>query len=169
MAASSLCFSESSNHELIHRFYTAFSSGDADNMVACYHADVVFTDPAFGTLKGEKAGAMWRMLVERSKGQLQISFDSIEADASRGSAHWVAEYVFSATGRKVVNRISAEFEFKDGLIFRHTDHFDFWRWSRQALGWKGLVFGWTPWMQKKVQHQTNRALEKYMQKDSLKK
>lgn len=162
MATSRLSFSEETNRKLINQFYTAFSAGDADKMVSCYHQDVVFTDPAFGILKGEKAGAMWHMLVERSKGQLQITFDSIEADAYRGSAHWVAEYVFSATGRKVVNRISARFEFQDGLIIRHTDHFEFWRWARQALGWKGWLLGWTNFMQQKMQQQTTRALEKHM-------
>lgn len=151
-----------SNEATIRRFYDAFSAANPDQMANCYHRDVVFSDPAFGRLQGEKVPAMWRMLLERSKDQLQISCDSIEADASRGSARWVAEYVFSATGRKVVNRISARFEFQDGLIIRHSDHFDFWRWSRQALGWKGLLFGWTTWMKKKVNQQTNRALEKYM-------
>lgn len=149
--------------ELIRKLYRSFASGDADGMAACYHTDIVFEDPAFGVLRRKEVAAMWRMLLERSKGQLQVSFDSVQADDATGSAQWVAEYVFQTTGCKVVNRVSAKFEFNDGFIVRHTDNFDFWRWSRQALGWKGLLLGWTPWMQKKVQQQTNRALEKYSQ------
>ena len=56
------------------------------------------------------------------------------------SAHWEAHYLFSATGRKVLNRIDAEFEFDHaGLIVRHRDRFDFWAWSRQALGLPGVA------------------------------
>jgi hypothetical protein len=30
---------------------------------------------------------------------------------------------------------------KEGLIIEHRDHFELWRWSRQALGLKGLLLG----------------------------
>ena len=52
----------------------------------------------------------------------------------------VATYTFSATGRTVVNRIRARFDFRDGKIVRHVDSFDLWRWrvrhsaSRLAAG-----------------------------------
>jgi hypothetical protein len=36
------------------------------------------------------------------------------------------------------------------LIVEHVDRFNFWRWSRQALGLPGLVLGWTPVLRKKV-------------------
>ena len=55
----------------------------------------------------------------------------------KGSADWTADYLFSKTGRQVFNEIHAEFEFKDGKIFRHHDTFDIWKWSRQALGISG--------------------------------
>jgi hypothetical protein len=50
----------------------------------------------------------------------------------------------------VINRIRAEFFFKDGLIIRHTDDFDIWKWSKQALGIPGHLLGWTGYMQKKI-------------------
>ena len=37
--------------------------------------------------------------------------------------------------------ISTAYEFKDGKIIKHTDKFDFYRWSRQALGLMGWVLG----------------------------
>ena len=40
------------NSALITRFYQAFQRLDAEAMVACYSPDVVFSDPAFGTLRG---------------------------------------------------------------------------------------------------------------------
>lgn len=157
---------DAENRELIGRFYKSFSSGNADGMVSCYHPNILFEDPAFGVLKGREVSAMWQMLLERSKGELEISFDHVEADEDRGSAQWVATYVFQATGRRVVNRVSASFEFKDGRIARHTDRFNFWLWARQALGWKGWLFGWTSWLQRKVRRQTNMMLQKYLRKQN---
>ncbi len=124
------------NTELIERFYTAFQQRDAETMAACYADDVVFSDPAFGELRGEEARDMWRMLVARAQ-DFSLTFDGVEADELNGRAHWVARYTFSQTGRTVVNRIDARFVFRDGRIAEHRDTFDLWRWARQALGFKG--------------------------------
>jgi len=51
----------------------------------------------------------------------------------------------------VHNIIDAQFTFRDGLIASHRDRFDFWSWSRQALGAPGLLLGWTPALRRKVQ------------------
>lgn len=149
------------NAALIERFYASFAARDAAGMQACYHPDVVFSDPAFGELRGAQAGAMWAMLCERGK-DLQVTASGIEADDQRGRAHWDARYTFGQTGRPVLNRIDAEFEFRDGLIARHTDTFDFWAWARQALGPAGLMLGWTPVVQNKVRQSARAGLEKYM-------
>jgi ketosteroid isomerase-like protein len=149
------------NAALIERFYAAFAARDAAGMQACYHPDVVFSDPAFGELRGAEAGAMWAMLVERGK-DLQVTASRIEADDERGRAHWDARYTFGQTGRPVLNRIDAEFAFRDGLIVRHADRFDFWAWARQALGPAGLALGWTPLLRNKVRSAARAGLEKYM-------
>lgn len=133
-------------------------------MVSHYGPEIIFQDPAFGELKGEDARNMWRMLIERSKGSLKITFNSVKADDRTGKANWIAEYTFAQTGRHVINKIAAEFEFQNGKIIRHTDYFDLWKWSRQALGWKGYLLGWTSFMQKKIQKQTNGLLRKYSKK-----
>jgi ketosteroid isomerase-like protein len=149
------------NTELITNFYQSFANGDAEAMVACYHDSIQFQDPAFGVLKGEDAKNMWRMLIGRNKGNIKISFSNVKANEKTGSADWRAEYVFSVTGRKVINIISAEFEFKDGKIIKHTDSFDIYKWSKQALGMKGYLLGWTSFMQHKIQQQSNSLLKKY--------
>ncbi len=133
-------------------------------MAACYHPEVEFSDPAFGLLKGKQAGDMWRMLVERSGGKLHVSHSNIQADDQGGSAEWVAEYVFSQTGRPVVNRIRAEFAFRDGKIIRHSDHFDLGRWARQALGWKGWLITLFPSLRKKLQASALHSLERWQEK-----
>src|SRR5665213_2751249 len=102
------------NAQLITNFYQAFANGDAEGMVSCYHNDIQFQDPAFGVLIGEDAKNMWRMLIGRNKGNIHITFSNVTANEKTGSANWVAEYVFSQTNRKVINVISAQFEFADG-------------------------------------------------------
>ena len=103
------------NQELIHKFYTSFSNGDATEMVSCYHPEIVFEDPAFGILKGEAAKAMWKMLLSNSKNGLRIKYQDVIANEHTGSAYWIADYLFSQTGRPVNNHIHASFEFKDGI------------------------------------------------------
>jgi len=149
------------NTDIITQFYQSFSDGDAEGMVKFYADDVIFQDPAFGELKGDDAKNMWRMLIQNSKGKIRITFVDVKADAHAGSAHWIATYVFSKTGRPVVNKIAARFEFRDGKITRHTDHFDLWKWSSQALGLPGYLLGWSSFMKNKIQHQANSLLKKY--------
>jgi len=145
---------------LITRFYEAFQRLDAEAMVACYSADIIFSDPAFGTLRGKDAGDMWRMLSTRAK-DFSLTFDNVHADERNGSAHWVATYLFSQTGRTVVNDIQARFVFRDGKICEHHDNFNLWRWSRQALGTTGLLLGWTPMVQGKVRQQALKGLRAF--------
>jgi ketosteroid isomerase-like protein len=152
------------NEEVIQKFYTSFQNGNAKGMSECYADEIIFHDPAFGELRGEKAKKMWEMLLERSKGELKIEFSDVVADEKTGSANWVAKYNFAQTGRNVVNKIHANFQFMDGKIIMHNDHFSLWKWSRQALGWKGWLLGGTEFMRGKIQKQTNELLLKHMQK-----
>ena len=153
----------SSNVALIERFYTAFQKRDADTMAACYADDVEFSDPVFPSLHGARAGGMWKMLCSRGA-DLEIEFRDVVADESKGAAHWEARYTFTATGRKVHNVIEARFTFLAGKIVRHVDEFDFWRWSRQALGPAGLLLGWTPLVKNATRKKAGEALDQYLAK-----
>lgn len=152
------------NHQLIEKFYTAFQNGDAETMASCYSGDAVFEDPAFGILKNGEVRDMWRMLIERSKGNLEITFSDIKTDGDSGSAKWEAKYPFSKTGRKVHNKIDAQFKFKDGKIIDHRDKFDVWKWAGMALGLPGKLLGWTPFMQNKIQTIALGALRSWQEK-----
>ncbi|MFC4634132.1 nuclear transport factor 2 family protein [Dokdonia ponticola] len=150
---------------IIETFYTAFAAKDPDAMTACYHKDIHFEDPAFGVLKGEKAGQMWHMLCNSQKGkEFHISFSNITCQEDKGTAHWEAQYEFSATGRKVHNKIKASFEFKEGKISKHVDSFSLRTWASQAMGFKGFLIGGTRFFKKKLQEKTKHALETYMSK-----
>lgn len=148
------------NSALITEFYQAFNRLDAEAMAACYTEDVIFSDPVFGELRGRQAGDMWRMLTSRAK-DFSLTFDSVRADDRTGGAHWVATYLFSQTGNTVVNDIQARFVFRDGKICEHHDHFNLWRWSRQALGTKGLLLGWTPLVQNAIRVQAQKGLKAF--------
>jgi len=152
------------NQQIIEEFYAGFASHNAETMASCYHPEIIFHDPAFGTLKGKDVPDMWHMLIARSKGQLDIAFADVKANDFSGSARWTATYIFSKTNRKVINSIYAEFQFKDGLIIRHTDTFDLWKWSSQALGISGLLLGWTGLMHKKIRQQALQSLRAYQAK-----
>lgn len=151
------------NESMLIRFYTALSDADAIKMCECYHPEILFRDPAFDLVKESAVSQMWEMLIEKSKGNLKIEFSDIKADEYTGSARWTATYNFSKTNRKVVNIIHTQFQFKDGLIIRHTDHFDIWKWSKQALGITGFLFGWTGFLQKKIQRQAALSLKRYQE------
>ncbi len=156
------------NAELLKKFYTAFANLDADTMASCYHENAEFYDPAF-SLRGKKEiGGMWAMLCvavkEKGRDVWTLDFNDISADDTQGRAHWEPLYRFSATGRMVHNIIDAKFTFKDGLIIAHHDHFNFWRWSKQALGTPGILLGWSSILKKKVRAQAAKNLAIFLAK-----
>lgn len=84
------------------------------------------------------------------------------------ASHWDAHYRFSSTGRIVDNRIDARFSFNpQGQIASHRDRFDFWSWSRQALGAPGDLPGWTPQLRSKVRGQADTNLRKFLDRKAL--
>ena len=147
--------------ETIEAFYQAFDQRDYDQMAACYHPSVRFSDPVFPSLVGDEARAMWHMLCEQGT-DLRVTFTGITAEGGRGSAHWEAEYTFTPTGRGVRNRVDASFEFEAGSIIRHRDTFDLWRWTRMALGPSGILTGWTGFTQAKVRVAADKGLRRFI-------
>jgi ketosteroid isomerase-like protein len=159
------------NAATIQRFYTAFARLDAATMATYYADNVVFQDEVF-TLTGKlETVGMWTMLCSAtagnpaSKAAWQLAFSGVKADATSGQAHWDANYLFSKTGRMVLNQIDAQFTFNEaGLIVKHHDSFNFWTWARQALGAPGLLLGWTPFLRAKVQATAKEGLQKFLAK-----
>jgi uncharacterized protein len=151
--------------QLINGFYAAFQRRDAATMAGCYAPDATFQDPVF-RLEGWRIGAMWRMLCERGK-DLRLEFRDVASEGDRGSAQWEAWYTFSATRRPVHNVISAEFVLRDGLILRHVDSFPLYRWTRQALGLKGWLLGWTPPVQAAIRGQAAKGLDAFVRQHHI--
>ncbi len=150
------------NAQLITDFYAAFARQDPGPMRAAYAADAHFSDPAFPDLRGASVGDMWTMLCEQAK-EFRLEFRDVQADDRTGSAHWEAWYRFGGK-RPVHNVIEARFTFENGRITRHVDSFDFWRWSRQALGPAGTLLGWTPLLKGAVNKRAAAGLAAWQQK-----
>lgn len=149
---------------LIHKFYTAFAQHDAATMRSCYHPDAKFYDPVFQSLTAKETRAMWSMLLARidTPENLVIKHKNVDANPLTGDADWDAWYPFSQTGNRVHNQIHAQFEFKDGLIYRHIDDFDFHTWSSMALGPVGALLGGTDFLQNQVRKQARKSLDEYL-------
>jgi len=152
------------NRQIIERFYTAFQQLDYKTMNDCYSEDIIFSDPVFLTLKGDFVRGMWEMLCKNAK-DFSLSFSNIQLlDEEYATCNWTATYTFSATGKKVVNNIKAFMRLKDGKIIEHSDAFRLSTWIGQALGWKGVLFGWTGLMKRAVQNKAKANLLRFMEK-----
>ena len=156
------------NQTRLDHFYAAFARLDADAMAACYAPGAQFDDEVFSLRGHEPVSAMWRMLCEatqaKNRDAWKLAYSGIEADDRTGKAHWEADYRFTAARRKVHNVIDSVFEFNEaGLITRQRDRFNFWTWSRQALGLPGILLGWNPSFRVMVKRQAEVNLENYLQ------
>ncbi len=149
------------NEQLIHHFYICFKNKDFKGMQDCYADEATFNDAVFKDLNSKEVKAMWQMLITKGK-DLRLEFSNISATENTADAHWDAYYTFSATGKKVVNRIDATFEIENGKIVKHNDHFSFYTWAKQALGLTGILLGWTSFLRKKVSAQAMKNLENFM-------
>jgi len=148
------------NRQIVDAFYSSLANRDGEAMAACYSDDVVFEDPAFGELRGTDAGDMWRMLCV-SDTDLTLEHRILEASGDTVRTNWIATYTFTPTGNKVRNDIEATMTIRDGKIVEHRDRFDMWKWSSQALGLPGRLFGWSPPLQGKVRKTARANLAAY--------
>ncbi len=154
------------NEDIIRQFYSSLQRGDVEGMIANYHETIEFQDPVFGVLRRNHVGNMWRMLLERPSG-LVLKFSEVEADNTAGSAVWSADYVFGKQQRPVHNEAVAYFQFKNGKISEHIDDFNFHKWASQALGARGMLFGWVGAFQSIVQKRSRSMLSRYEKKHGL--
>ena len=147
--------------DVVERLYAAFDRRDGAAMAAAVRAGRPFPRPRLRRPDRRRGG---RDVADAHPHRARPEGRAGRA-RRRGSAHWIATYTFSATGRPVVNDVRATFRFADGLIVDHVDEFSFWKWSRQALGTKGLLLGWTPFLRRKVGGTAKAGLDKFIAKE----
>ena len=151
----------------LRRLYAAFARLDGAAMQACYAADATFDDEVFSLRGAPQVGGMWRMLCDATRAQgadvWRLEVGELSDRGGHWSVHWEAHYRFSATGRLVHNRIDAQIRCSaDGLIVQQRERFDFWRWTRQALGLPGWLLGWTPQLRAKLRARAAANLAAYL-------
>lgn len=150
------------NEELITRFYMAFQQLDHKTMNSCYSDDIVFFDPVFNLLERNEVKCMWEMLCKNAKNFELVFGNIVKTDEEYYTCEWMATYTFSKTGRKVINKVKAFMRFADGKIVEHSDGFSVHKWSMQALGFTGWLFGWNRFFQNKIKNQARRSLNAFI-------
>jgi hypothetical protein len=149
--------------ELIIQFYTAFQQKDAEVMNVCYHDQITFYDPVFGSLEGERVKDMWRFLCSSGTKNFKLEFSEVDADNNKGKAHWEAHYPSRVKRDRIIhNIVNSSFEFKEGKIIKQTDLFDVKKWSIQALGFPANIIGGTQFFKNKLRKKANSALDDYL-------
>lgn len=149
------------NEALIKHFYTSFQQKDVKAMQECYADNATFNDPIFNNLDAKQVRAMWAMLIKSGQ-DMRIEFSNIQSKSKAASAEWSANYTFSGTGNQVINRVKSSFLIENGKIVDHRDTFSFYSWARQALGFTGMVLGWTNLLRNKICTQAKKNLEHFM-------
>lgn len=155
------------DQQTIDRFYTAFKVRDYTTMQQCYADNATFSDAVFKNLDAGQVKAMWKMLCKSSSADFRVEYRLASVRPNVVTAQWTAWYTFTATGNKVVNKVTANFTLQDGKIVTHVDDFDFYKWARQALGIPGLLLGWLPFFKNKVQRSAAGKLTAFMEKNKL--
>lgn len=150
--------------ETVYHLYECLQERNVEGMLSCYHPKVKFSDPVFGDLEGERVFYMWRMLMSRIDPDSKIEITSVYALNSRATCKWTADYVFGKSKRKIHNEIKSDFKFKDNRIIEQTDFFNLWKWTKQAIGLGGHLFGWTYSMHKMIVKQNKEYLDYYIEK-----
>jgi hypothetical protein len=119
----------------------------------------------FTSLRGREVGGMWRMLTQST--DLELTLDSLEPkEPHRWQARWTAHYTFSATKRRVTNRVTSDIRIHDGKIIEQHDTFDFGAWQSQALGLFGTLLGWTGIPGGAIRKKANERLGAFLKKDA---
>src|SRR5690606_3551854 len=117
------------NSKAVNDFFTAFQQGDWKTMQQAYDDDAVFYDPVFENLNAVETRAMWHMLCSRAKDfslkVIKIDCDKEPVIGKNGEefiyckTDWEALYTFSATGRKIRNKVRSNMKLHNGLILEH--------------------------------------------------
>jgi ketosteroid isomerase-like protein len=144
-------------------FFEAFAQLNANAMCECYQKTAVFNDPVFGLLHYHELTAMWQMLCSNAT-NFSLQYETpVTVDNEYVTVNWVARYTFSATGKAVVNKVKSFIRIQNGYITEQSDAFKLSKWAAQALGIKGLLFGWSGFVQKRIRKNARKALEHYME------
>lgn len=154
------------SEKTIHQLYTSIANGDVSKIDQCYSDTVKFHDPIFGRLTADEVPKMWKMLILKSNKKLALEYKIIKINKHTAEVKWKAVYFFGKNKRQITNHIQSKLHFKEGLIVKQNDDFNIWKWSQQAFGLPGFLFGWTGYMQRKIQIKALSSLKNFNETSS---
>lgn len=141
---------------LVARFFDAFGRGDAQQMAACYHPMVSYSNPVLPDLRGPMPGAMWSLALSRAP-SLRLQWQVAFSDARKAQVTWCAQW---RQGRRDLrlDAVSTLSIWGDGIA-RQVDEFRFSQWAGQTLGLRGRLLAWLPAFRRVVQRRTLAAVQ----------
>lgn len=147
-------------------YFEGFKNKNPEQMNALYKPEVdgIFNDPIFQNLSTKEVQAMWSMLLRGSK-DLTSTYEIVSVTDNSATVDWVAYYTYSATGRKVTNRVRSVMQIENGLIVKQNDTFDLCAWTGQALPpVVAQVFCWVPGVT--IRKLARKTLDGYIEKQA---
>ena len=148
------------NEKTIHQFFKALENRDYKTMQNCYEKSAVYNNQVMGLLDFGSTKAMWQQMCT-SLTNLETSYTTIqELDEEYATCLWEEQYINN--GKLISKKNKAYFRFENGLIIEHTDGFNFYDWCKQTKGVVGWLFGWSTFMQKRIQKKARTSLINYM-------
>ncbi|WP_342269364.1 nuclear transport factor 2 family protein [Spiroplasma endosymbiont of Aspidapion aeneum] len=152
-----------STKQIINEFYSAFKKGDYQKMNSLYGEDIIFNDSIFKDLDYLQVTSMWEMLLsKKEESKFSIEYEVLLDHNDEYYVMWSAHYLFGPKRRKVSNIVKSEMVIKDKKIALHTDVFDFYKWSKQAIGIASILFGKRKFFHNKICSVANKNLMNYI-------
>ena len=129
--------------------------------------NIIFEDPAFGILKGEKVKMMWQFLTEQAK-DFSLQFEILNISSNKVLSTSTVSYTFSATKQTITNVITTTFTVENDKIVHQVDDFDLKKWSKQAFGNTLGGIGGGFLFKIAFQKKSNAILNDYIKNNTLK-
>ena len=116
-------------------FFAAFKTRNHEGMNGLYaHTEnVVFSDPIFVDLDIDETLSMWLMLLGGKSPKWDFAYEIVSVEGEKVTIDWMADYVYTQTGRDVHNVVRTEMIVRDGKIFSQRDNWDLCAWTTQAF------------------------------------
>lgn len=117
------------NKNVVDKFFSNWSQGDLDSVMALCTEDVVWDNVPMKPVRGRTA--IRNFLEKFSKGMSDIKYDIANALEDADSLMLEGVENYTKNGKKVSVRYMASFKFREGKICSWSDYFDLSTVTRQ--------------------------------------
>ena len=135
---------------IVNLFFASLKSRNIEKMMEIYHSKIIYSDPLYGLLKQEDVIKRWQLLLEENVIEDIQIMDIKEYDDEYAMAHWNCTFYYTITQKKVTLSIKSFFKIENNLIIEQSDAYRLSKFISKAYGIKGLLLGWTKFMQHRV-------------------